>query len=97
MMKIIPMLSDPERHGRDPRDAFHVVAPSIPGFGFSGKPGRPGMTPQAITDLWAKLMAGLGYDRFAVQGGDFGSRIERKPLSPSEQEQARSAAAGPLR
>jgi pimeloyl-ACP methyl ester carboxylesterase len=75
MAKIIPMLTDPERHGRDPRDAFHVVAPSIPGFGFSGKPVRPGTTPGAIAALWVKLMNGLGYDRFCVQGGDFGSTI----------------------
>lgn len=75
MAKIIPMLTDPERHGRDPRDAFHVVAPSIPGFGFSSKPVKPGTTPGAIAGLWVRLMNGLGYDRFCVQGGDFGSTI----------------------
>src|SRR4051812_32293517 len=75
MMKIAAMLSDPERHGRDPRDAFHVVVPSLPGYGFSTRPSKPGMGPKAVAALWARLMKGLGYGRFAVQGGDLGSHV----------------------
>lgn len=70
--KIIPMLTDPERHGGNRADSFDVVVPSLPGFGFSDKPTKAGMTYQ-IADLWASLMTRhLGYPRFAAHGGDWG-------------------------
>jgi pimeloyl-ACP methyl ester carboxylesterase len=71
MAKIIPLLTHPE----DPADAFDVVVPSLPGFGFSGRPTAPGCAPPAIADIWAKLMQGLGYNRYGAQGGDWGSGI----------------------
>jgi epoxide hydrolase-like protein len=66
--KVIPMLTDPESHGGDPADAFDVVVPSLPGYGFSDKPTKPGMTFK-IADLWASLMTDmLGYERYAAHG-----------------------------
>jgi pimeloyl-ACP methyl ester carboxylesterase len=70
---LIPLLTNPRAHGADPADAFHVVCPSIPGFGFSEKPRIPGTNPIRIAAMWAELMARLGYDRYGAQGGDFGS------------------------
>ncbi|MES2938998.1 MAG: epoxide hydrolase family protein [Pseudomonadota bacterium] len=75
MLKIIPLLTDPAAHGGDPADAFTVVAPSIPGYGFSSRPTQRGTSVFAVADLWAKLMSRLGYPRFGVQGGDWGSWI----------------------
>jgi pimeloyl-ACP methyl ester carboxylesterase len=75
MLKIVPLLSDPARYGGDAQDAFDVVIPSLPGYGFSDRPGERGMHPFRIADLWAKLMAGLGYQRFGAQGGDWGSSV----------------------
>jgi pimeloyl-ACP methyl ester carboxylesterase len=75
MTRLIPMLVDPAGFGHDPADAFDVVVPSLPGFGFSSRPQRPGVTPRAIAELWATLMRGLGYRRYGVQGGDFGASI----------------------
>jgi pimeloyl-ACP methyl ester carboxylesterase len=72
MLKILPMLSDPGAFGADPADAFSVVVPSIPGFGFSSRPTTRGTNVFAIADMWAELMTALGYDRFGVQGGDWG-------------------------
>lgn len=73
--KIIPMLTDPENHGGDPADAFDVVAPSLPGYGFSAKPRRDGGVFE-IADLWNELMTSvLGYDHYAAHGGDWGSTI----------------------
>jgi pimeloyl-ACP methyl ester carboxylesterase len=73
--KIIPMLTHPAAHGADPRDAFDVVAPSLPGFGFSDKPIEPG-TIFRVGDLWHSLMTEvLGYERFAAHGGDWGSTV----------------------
>jgi pimeloyl-ACP methyl ester carboxylesterase len=74
-LKIIPLLTDPAAHGGDPADAFTVIAPSIPGYGFSSRPANPGTNVFVVADLWAKLMTGLGYPRFGVQGGDWGSWI----------------------
>ncbi|MBT4522413.1 MAG: alpha/beta hydrolase, partial [Halieaceae bacterium] len=62
-------------HGGKAEDAFHVVAPSLPGFGFSGKPSGPGTSVQKIGKMWGQLMARLGYDRYVAQGGDWGSLI----------------------
>ena len=76
MHKIIPLLSDPGSHGGDPADAFDVVAPSLPGFGFSDRPTQPGMQVLKVADMWDRLMTeGLGYPRFAVQGGDIGAGV----------------------
>jgi len=75
MLKILPRLSDPAAHGGDPKDAFDVVVPSLPGYGFSSRPTRPGTNAFRIADLWLKLMKGLGYERFAAQGGDWGASV----------------------
>ena len=72
---IVGPLTDPARHGGDPNDAFDVVAPSMPGYGFSDHPREAGMNPRRIAALWAELMAGLGYERFAAQGGDWGAMV----------------------
>jgi pimeloyl-ACP methyl ester carboxylesterase len=74
-LKVAPMLADPRAHGADPQDAFHVVLPTLPGFGLSGKPTQPGWTPERIARAWVALMARLGYDRFVAQGGDWGYAI----------------------
>jgi pimeloyl-ACP methyl ester carboxylesterase len=75
--KIIPMLTDPEKHGGKAEDAFHVVCPSLPGFGFSSKPKERGWSSQRMAETMAKLMARLGYERYGAQGGDWGSGIAR--------------------
>jgi pimeloyl-ACP methyl ester carboxylesterase len=75
MRKVIPLLADPGAHGGDPADAFDVVVPSLPGFGFSGRPSARGMNTFRIADLWSRLMEGLGYGRFGTQGGDFGASV----------------------
>jgi pimeloyl-ACP methyl ester carboxylesterase len=76
MHKIIPLLADPGAHGSDPADAFDVVAPSLPGFGFSDQPTERGMDVQRVAGMWNKLMTeNLGYRRFAVQGGDIGAGV----------------------
>ena len=74
-VKIIGPLTDPAAHGGDPADAFDVVCPSMPGYGFSDHPREPGMDPERIAALWAELMQGLGYARFGAQGGDWGSMV----------------------
>ncbi len=73
--KILGPLTDPARHGGDPADAFDVVAPSMPGYGFSDHPTTPGMDEERVAALWAELMAGLGYARFGAQGGDWGAFV----------------------
>jgi len=73
--KVIGPLTDPTAHGGDATDAFHVVCPSLPGYGFSDKPTVPGWNVERIADAWAVLMARLGYDRYAAQGGDWGSMV----------------------
>jgi pimeloyl-ACP methyl ester carboxylesterase len=73
--EIIPFLADPGSHGADPADAFDVVVPSLPGYGFSQPPTRPGFGPEHVAELWAKLMAGLGYERYGVQAGDWGAAV----------------------
>lgn len=73
---VIGPLTDPAAHGGDPADAFDVVVPSLPGFGFSSPLRRTGMHPAAIADLWRRLMVDvLGYERFAAQGGDWGAFV----------------------
>ncbi|MEM7092042.1 MAG: epoxide hydrolase [Actinomycetota bacterium] len=73
--KVIEPLVDPVAHGGDAADAFHVVAPSLPGFGFSDKPTETGWSVEYIADAWAELMALLGYDQYLAQGGDWGAMI----------------------
>ena len=76
MHKVIPLLADPGAHGGDPADAFDVVAPSLPGFGFSDKPTERGMEVRRVAGMWTKLMTeNLGYPRFAAQGGDIGAGV----------------------
>jgi pimeloyl-ACP methyl ester carboxylesterase len=74
-LKVIRPLTDPTEHGGDARDAFHVVCPAIPGYGFSDKPREKGWGVRRIAAAWASLMARLGYDRYVAQGGDWGSMI----------------------
>ena len=76
-LSVIGPLTDPAAHGGDPADAFHVVAPSMPGYGFSDKPQEPGFGPEQIADVNAKLMARLGYERYGAQGGDWGAIVSR--------------------
>jgi pimeloyl-ACP methyl ester carboxylesterase len=73
--KVIEPLTNPTAFGGDAADAFHVVAPSLPGFGFSGKPTTVGWGVDRIGSTFAKLMARFGYDRYVAQGGDWGSAI----------------------
>ena len=73
--KVIGPLTDPVAHGGRAEDAFHVIAPSLPGYGFSEKPRDRGWTVQRIAAAWCELMRRLGYDRFVAQGGDWGSAI----------------------
>ena len=74
--RLIPMLTDPARFGGDPADAFTVVAPSLPGYTLSFRPGQPRFGIEEIADCFAELMTGvLGYPRFAAQGGDWGSFV----------------------
>ncbi len=74
-MRIIGPLTDPRAHGGDPADAFHVIAPSMPGFGFSGPTHETGWNMSRIARAWAELMRRLGYERYGAQGGDTGSVI----------------------
>ncbi len=75
--KIIPMLTEPERFGGKAEDAFHVIVPSLPGFGFSSAPKERGWTSQRMAEVFAKLMAKLGYHRYGAQGGDWGGSMVR--------------------
>jgi pimeloyl-ACP methyl ester carboxylesterase len=75
--KIIGPLTEPGDHGGKPEDAFHVVCPSLPGFGFSGQPKERGWSSQRMAEAIAKLMARLGYTRYGAQGGDWGAGITR--------------------
>jgi pimeloyl-ACP methyl ester carboxylesterase len=74
-LKLIEPLTDPTAHGGSAEDAFHVVIPSMPGYGFSGKPTTAGWGPERIARAWATLMERLGYQRYAAQGGDWGAII----------------------
>jgi pimeloyl-ACP methyl ester carboxylesterase len=75
MLNVIGPLSDPTAHGGDADDAFDVVVPSMPGYGFSAKPTATGWDPVHIADAWIELMRRLGYTRFVAQGGDWGAQI----------------------
>ncbi|MFK7894998.1 MAG: epoxide hydrolase family protein [Myxococcota bacterium] len=73
--KVIAPLTDPVAHGGKAEDAFHVVCPSLPGYGFSEKPNSTGWGVEKIADAWAQLMARLGYDKYVAQGGDWGAMV----------------------
>jgi pimeloyl-ACP methyl ester carboxylesterase len=75
LLKVIGPLTDPTAYGGRAEDAFHLVLPSMPGYGFSGKPQGAGWNPERIARAWAVLMARLGYTRYVSQGGDWGSVI----------------------
>ncbi len=74
-LKIIGPLTDPTAHGGKVEDAFHVVIPSMPGYGFSGKPSSTGWGPERIAHAWITLMKRLGYNKFFAQGGDWGALV----------------------
>jgi epoxide hydrolase len=74
-LEVIEPLTNPVRHGGDPADAFHLVIPSIPGYAFSGPTGQVGWDTGRVAGAWKELMRRLGYDRYAVQGGDWGMPI----------------------
>jgi len=74
-LKIIDPLTNPTAHGGKAEDAFDVVIPSLPGYGFSGKPTKPGWNPVSIAKAWATLMQRLGYTKYVAQGGDWGNAI----------------------
>ncbi|MCG2840951.1 epoxide hydrolase [Sandaracinobacter sp. RS1-74] len=76
-LEAIGPLTDPQAHGGDAADAFHVVIPSLPGYGFSDKPDATGWNVERIARTWHLLMRRLGYDRYVAQGGDWGSAITR--------------------
>lgn len=73
--RTLGLLSDPSGHGGDAPGAFHVVVPSLPGYGFSGKPATTGWDVHRIARAWAGLMTGLGYERFLAEGSDWGSSV----------------------
>ena len=75
MLNVVGPLSDPTSHGGSAEDAFHVVVPSIPGYGFSDRPATPGWDPPHIARAWTELMKRLGYTQFVAQGGDWGAII----------------------
>ncbi|MDE3206372.1 MAG: epoxide hydrolase [Acidobacteriota bacterium] len=74
-LEVIPALVDPTLDGGDPADAFHVVVPSLPGYGFSDKPAETGWGIERTARAWAELMSRLGYGRYGAQGGDWGSMV----------------------
>ena len=74
-LKIIEPLTNPTAHGGSAADAFHLVIPSLPGYGFSGKPTAPGWNPVSIAKAWATLMQRLGYTKYVAQGGDWGNAV----------------------
>jgi pimeloyl-ACP methyl ester carboxylesterase len=88
-LKVLGPLTDPTAHGGDAADAFHIVCPSLPGYGFSDKPAQTGANVQWIAGAWIQLMDGLGYERYGAQGSDWGTSI-----STSIGEQDRSHVAG---
>jgi pimeloyl-ACP methyl ester carboxylesterase len=74
-LKIIDPLTNPTAHGASASDAFHLVIPSLPGFGFSGKPTTTGWGPERSARAWVVLMKRLGYTQFVAQGGDLGAGV----------------------
>jgi pimeloyl-ACP methyl ester carboxylesterase len=86
MLNVVGPLTDPTTHGGSAEDAFDLVIPSMPGYGFSGKPTTTGWGPEHIAQAWAKLMKRLGYTHYVAQGGDWGAVItdEMGAQAPSE-------------
>src|SRR5262249_23250612 len=74
-LKVIQPLADPTAHGGTAADSFHIVVPSLPGYGFSGKPTAPGWDPPRVARAWAELMKRLGYPKYVAQGGDWGNAV----------------------
>jgi pimeloyl-ACP methyl ester carboxylesterase len=74
-LKVIGPLADPPAYGGDAADSFHVVCPSLPGYGFSDKPAQPGWNVDRIARAWIRLMGRLGYERYGAQGGDWGTSV----------------------
>ena len=74
-LKVIGPLTDPTAHGGEATDAFHLVIPSLPGYGFSDRPAQPGWGVERIAGAWARLMARLGYQHYGAQGGDWGTSV----------------------
>jgi pimeloyl-ACP methyl ester carboxylesterase len=74
-LDVIPRLTDPEAYGGRPADAFHVIAPSLPGYGFSEPPRAPGWDVRRIAEAFVVLMSRLGYGRYVAQGGDWGAQV----------------------
>ena len=74
-LDVIEPLRDPRANGGDPADAFHVICPSLPGFGFSGKPTSPGWGVPKVAEAWIELMGGRGFERWGAQGGDWGAAV----------------------
>jgi pimeloyl-ACP methyl ester carboxylesterase len=77
-LKVIEPLTNPTAHGGTAAEAFHVVIPSLPGYGFSGKPTAPGWDPPHIARAWTVLMKRLGYKQFVAQGGDWGNAVSEQ-------------------
>src|SRR5881227_780312 len=75
LLEVIGPLTDPTAHGGEAEDAFHLVLPSVPGYGFSGEPTEVGWGPDRVARAWAELMQRLGYTRYVAQGGDVGAVI----------------------
>jgi pimeloyl-ACP methyl ester carboxylesterase len=75
MLEVLGPLTDPAAHGGNAGDAFHLVVPSLPGYGFSAQPTEVGWDPGRVAQAWAKLMGRLGYDRYVAQGGDVGAAV----------------------
>ncbi|MBD0737943.1 epoxide hydrolase family protein [Streptomyces sp. CBMA29] len=75
--KVVPLLTDPGAHGADPADAFDVVVPDVPGFGYSDRPAGQPLNSIDVAGLWAELMTALGYPLFGAAGGDIGSHVSR--------------------
>ncbi|KIC96510.1 multidrug MFS transporter [Flavihumibacter solisilvae] len=86
LLKIIDPLTNPTAYGGKPEDAFHLVIPSLPGYGFSGQPTEGGWEPERIAKAWITLMNRLGYKRYVAQGGDWGDAVTEKMgvLAPPE-------------
>ncbi|WP_433334707.1 epoxide hydrolase family protein [Spirillospora sp. CA-294931] len=87
-LKVVGPLTDPPAHGGDAADAFHLVLPTLPGYGFSGKPSRPGWDVHRIARAWLALMSRLGYGRFGAHGSDWGTSVS---TSMAQQDPARVA------
>ncbi|MBG6100738.1 pimeloyl-ACP methyl ester carboxylesterase [Micromonospora vinacea] len=75
LLGVVGPMTDPTAHGGTPEDAFHLVLPSLPGYGFSGEPTEPGWNSARMAQAWAKLMDRLGYPRYVAQGGDVGAAV----------------------